>query len=60
MQREHNDARLEIAVNRLYIKKNKTFKDVLFGKTNQKSTIESFISEFSAESKIQYPAYLYK
>lgn len=40
--------------------KNKTFKDVLFGKTNQKSTIESFISELSAESKIQYPAYLYK
>lgn len=24
MQREHNDARLKIAVNRLYIKKNKT------------------------------------
>lgn len=40
--------------------RNKNFREILFGKSNQKEPVSSILDEISSESKIRYPAYLYK
>ncbi len=40
--------------------RNKNFREMLFGKSNQKEPISNILDEITSESKIRYPAYLYK